>query len=190
LFLDEPTSGLDAFTSLNIIKTIKELAVSQKKIVLMTIHQPRTDILDLLDKVFLLSLGKCVFFGSNEGMGLLKLDTLDHFAKLNFQIPPNVNPSDFYLDITTFDQRTDELRTETNARIEMFVREFEKKSLTTDESSKMIVDTNHERQIHTQWPSSALNEFTVLSERYFKDALRDQAFVGATFGQNIFLLVC
>eukprot|EP00842_Homolaphlyctis_polyrhiza_P003077 jgi/Hompol1/3770/HPOL_006734-RA len=46
LFLDEPTSGLDAFNAFNVIKTIKDLAVAQNKIVLMTIHQPRTDILD------------------------------------------------------------------------------------------------------------------------------------------------
>lgn len=42
LFLDEPTSGLDAFNALKIITTIKELAVKQGKVVLMTIHQPRT----------------------------------------------------------------------------------------------------------------------------------------------------
>lgn len=42
LFLDEPTSGLDAFNALNIIKAIKEMAVRDGKICLMTIHQPRT----------------------------------------------------------------------------------------------------------------------------------------------------
>ena len=51
LFLDEPTSGLDAFTALNIITTIKNYAREQNKVILMTVHQPRTDILNLFDKV-------------------------------------------------------------------------------------------------------------------------------------------
>jgi ABC-type multidrug transport system ATPase subunit len=187
LFLDEPTSGLDAFTALNIIKTIKDLAISQKKIILMTIHQPRTDILDMIDKVFLLSMGKCVFFGPNQGTKLLKSDALDHFAKLSFEIPPNINASDFYLDITTFDQRSDELRKETKARIEMFVTEFEKKAQWMDETTK--VSTKPPGKIHTQWPTSGLNEFLVLWDRYSKDSIRDKAFIGSTFGQNIFMLV-
>jgi ABC-type multidrug transport system ATPase subunit len=57
LFLDEPTSGLDSFTAFNIISTLKNLAVKQNKICLITIHQPRTDILDLFDKIILLSAG-------------------------------------------------------------------------------------------------------------------------------------
>lgn len=67
-FLDEPTSGLDSFTALNIIDTIKRIAVRDNKIVLMTIHQPRTDILNLFDKVLLLSAGKQVWFGSTKGI--------------------------------------------------------------------------------------------------------------------------
>ena len=35
LFLDEPTSGLDAFTAINIIKTVKKIAVNQHKIVIL-----------------------------------------------------------------------------------------------------------------------------------------------------------
>ena len=71
LFLDEPTSGLDSFNAFNIIETIKKLAVEKGKVVLMTIHQPRTDILELFDKIILLSAGKCVWFGSTPG-------TFDH----------------------------------------------------------------------------------------------------------------
>ncbi|KAJ3220188.1 hypothetical protein HDU67_005514 [Dinochytrium kinnereticum] len=44
LFLDEPTSGLDAFTAVNIISTVSRIAKTRNASVLMTIHQPRTDI--------------------------------------------------------------------------------------------------------------------------------------------------
>jgi ABC-2 type transport system ATP-binding protein len=43
LFLDEPTSGLDAFTAVNIISTVSNLAKNpaRKTTVMLTIHQPR-----------------------------------------------------------------------------------------------------------------------------------------------------
>ena len=68
LFLDEPTSGLDAFNAFNVIESIKKVTVQESKIVLMTIHQPRTDILELFDKILLLSRGQTVFFGSTQGI--------------------------------------------------------------------------------------------------------------------------
>jgi ABC-type multidrug transport system ATPase subunit len=124
---------------LKIITTIKELAVAQNQIVLMTIHQPRTDIMVLLDKVLLLTMGKCVWYGSNKG-------ALEHFATLGYQIPENTNPSGYYLCITTLNQRSDELRTITKARIELFAKakkvKFEYKG----------VHPNH-RDEKTQWPS-------------------------------------
>jgi ABC-type multidrug transport system ATPase subunit len=87
LFLDEPTSGLDASTALNIISLIKELAKARGMVVLMTIHQPRTDILDLFDKIILLSVGKTVWYGRTDS-------AIEHFNKLGFPLPNKTNPSD------------------------------------------------------------------------------------------------
>ena len=67
LFLDEPTSGLDAFNAFNVIENLKNLAMEQSKIIVLTIHQPRTDILELFDKIILLSIGKPVWFGTTSG---------------------------------------------------------------------------------------------------------------------------
>jgi ABC-type multidrug transport system ATPase subunit len=39
LFLDEPTSGLDAFNAFNAMETLKNLAKTENKIILLTIHQ-------------------------------------------------------------------------------------------------------------------------------------------------------
>jgi ABC-type multidrug transport system ATPase subunit len=98
LFLDEPTSGLDAFTAFNIISNIKAIAKKRNKIVIMTIHQPRTDIMDLIDKILLLSSGKTVWLGSTSG-------ALERFEKFGHVLPPNTNPSDFFMDLVTVDQR-------------------------------------------------------------------------------------
>jgi ABC-type multidrug transport system ATPase subunit len=51
----------------------------------MTIHQPRTDILELFDKIILLSAGRTLFYGT---LG----EALDFFTSLDFNLPPKTNP--------------------------------------------------------------------------------------------------
>jgi ABC-type multidrug transport system ATPase subunit len=173
---------LDAFTALNIIKTIKELAVSQKKIVLMTIHQPRTDILNLLDKIFLLSMGKCVWFGPNKS-------ALEHFAELGYSIPDNTNASDFYMDLTTFDQRTDELILTSTGKIKMFVSEFEKNLEIIQVVKELKINFEGFNNDSIRFHSTISNEFMVLCDRYFKDAVCDKAVLFAILMQNVLLLI-
>ncbi|KAH3859055.1 hypothetical protein DPMN_101701 [Dreissena polymorpha] len=50
IFLDEPTSGIDSYTARYLISNLRNLA-RRGKIVLLTIHQPSSDIFTLLDKV-------------------------------------------------------------------------------------------------------------------------------------------
>ncbi|KAJ3267892.1 hypothetical protein HK104_005573, partial [Borealophlyctis nickersoniae] len=64
LFLDEPTSGLDAYTAFFIVEMVKRLATAKDMIVIMSIHQPRTDILALFSKIMLLSMGQSLFYGA------------------------------------------------------------------------------------------------------------------------------
>jgi len=64
IFLDEPTSGLDASSSLSIIKLLKNLADGKRTIV-TTIHQPRTEIFRMFDKILLMDRGgRVLFLGS------------------------------------------------------------------------------------------------------------------------------
>jgi ABC-type multidrug transport system ATPase subunit len=122
MFLDEPTSGLDAFTAFNIISTLKDIAVKRKKIVIMTIHQPRTDIMELIDKVLLLSAGKTVWLGSAKS-------ALEHFHVEGYRIPLNTNPSDFFIDLITIDHRNDEARKISEERVNKLTASWEKRRL-------------------------------------------------------------
>ena len=104
LFLDEPTSGLDAYTAYSIIETITQVAKNKAKTVVMTIHQPREDILFLFDKILLLAHGRTIFFGPVQV-------ALDYFQSIGFECPRYVNPADFFMDTISLDL-TDELTRE------------------------------------------------------------------------------
>src|SRR5690606_20447454 len=63
LFLDEPTSGLDAFNAFNVIECLVTLAKNYRRTVVFTIHQPRSNIVALFDRLILLAKGKTVYSG-------------------------------------------------------------------------------------------------------------------------------
>ena len=98
LFLDEPTTGLDAFNAQMLVETIKNLAIEENKIVLLTIHQPRPDVLMMFDSIILMTQGKVAFFGSlSEG--------LEYFSSIGFPCPSLMNPADYFIDLITVDTR-------------------------------------------------------------------------------------
>ena len=55
LFLDEPTSGLDSYNARNVIESLVKLSRDYERTVVFTIHQPRSNIVSLFDKLLLLS---------------------------------------------------------------------------------------------------------------------------------------
>ena len=89
ILLDEPTTGLDSFTAHSLIKTLSNLVKTRNKIVLLTIHQPRSDIFTLFDRIGILSQGEMVYFGEREKL-------VAHFTDAGFPCPTYVNPLDHY----------------------------------------------------------------------------------------------
>jgi ABC-type multidrug transport system ATPase subunit/pSer/pThr/pTyr-binding forkhead associated (FHA) protein len=68
LLLDEPTSGLDGRSALQLVKQCRGLA-NAGRTVMMTIHQPREEALQLFDQVLLLTQrGKLAYFGPPAGI--------------------------------------------------------------------------------------------------------------------------
>ncbi|KAK4700817.1 hypothetical protein P7C70_g5427, partial [Phenoliferia sp. Uapishka_3] len=93
LILDEPTTGLDSFTANQLLKTLSRLA-RRGRVVILSIHQPRSDAFHLFDKVTLLSSGSIVYSGFTSGI-------LDHFREQGFTPDENTNPLDFVVDVRT-----------------------------------------------------------------------------------------
>jgi len=101
LFLDEPTSGLDSFQALSVMECMKDLA-DNGRLVISVIHQPRSSIYNMFDKLLLLSEGRTMYFGPSA-------DAVGHFARLGHDCPSSFNPADYFLDILSPDNRTDGL---------------------------------------------------------------------------------
>ncbi|KAK2623600.1 hypothetical protein QTJ16_007154 [Diplocarpon rosae] len=93
LFLDEPTSGLDAYNAFNVIECLVTLAKTYKRTVIFTIHQPRSNIVALFDRLLLLAKGKTVYSGDFS-------QCQDFFDKIGYSCPPGFNIADYLVDLT------------------------------------------------------------------------------------------
>lgn len=96
VFLDEPTTGLDSKASYKIVEWLVNYARREKKIFLVTIHSPSSDILFLFDKILLLSQGHQVYFGPVVG-------AVPFFGEVGLPIPDETNPADFFLETINID---------------------------------------------------------------------------------------
>lgn len=93
LFLDEPTSGLDAFNAYNVIECLVTLAKNYKRTVIFTIHQPRSNIVALFDRLVLLAQGRTVYSGPFT-------QCQPYFDSIGYECPPGFNIADYLVDLT------------------------------------------------------------------------------------------
>ena len=125
LLLDEPTSGLDSTASADLISNLKSFA-KKGVTVCMVIHQPRAEILDMIDDIIVLREGgrlvyvvsdllcfenmnrslsrvtahSRVFISNNRYKGPTSR-ALNFFETFGYKRPNRTSPADFILDVTT-----------------------------------------------------------------------------------------
>lgn len=100
MMLDEPTSSLDSCTALNLIKLLKQYAIKEQKTIIISIHQPSSQIFYLFDKLLLLNQGQMMYFGSIQQV----LPYFQHFNHYMQQL--SYNPADFLMEIIkTIDEK-------------------------------------------------------------------------------------
>ena len=92
LFVDEATTGLSAADALSVMHILRGLAFRGHS-VLITIHQPRQDIVDMFDKILLLTRdGRLAFLGPPT-------ELVSHFQSFSgTECLPRANTADFVLD--------------------------------------------------------------------------------------------
>ena len=95
IFLDEPTTGLDSYNAYEVVKITRELAKINNKIVIFTIHQPASEIFELLDKICIFALGKTVYFGEVNGLN-------SYFKEAKLPIPELYNPFEHIIEVTNW----------------------------------------------------------------------------------------
>uniref|UniRef100_A0A7S2SQZ2 ABC transporter domain-containing protein n=1 Tax=Mucochytrium quahogii TaxID=96639 RepID=A0A7S2SQZ2_9STRA len=95
LILDEPTSGLDSASAYGVIVHLRSLAAKGYTI-LLTIHQPSSEVWSLFDQFALLSRGHTMYFGEAPG-------AITYFSKLGYECPQYTNPADFMISIVNTD---------------------------------------------------------------------------------------
>ncbi|XP_051945908.1 ATP-binding cassette sub-family G member 8 isoform X2 [Xyrauchen texanus] len=125
LILDEPTSGLDSFTAHNLVITLSRLARGNR-LVLLSVHQPRSDIFQLFDLVVLMSSGSAVYCGQAK-------DMVPYFTALEYPCPRYCNPSDYYVDLISIDRRSPEIEAECLERTGILAAQFVEKVKNTED---------------------------------------------------------
>ncbi|XP_047458534.1 ATP-binding cassette sub-family G member 8 isoform X2 [Mugil cephalus] len=185
LILDEPTSGLDSFTAHNLVITLSRLARGNR-LVLLSVHQPRSDIFQLFDLVVLLSSGSAVYCGAAREM-------VPYFTALGHPCPRYCNPSDFYVDLISIDRRSPEREAECLERARLLSAQFMEKVRDSDDhmwkpagSSAALTQADSPQQPNrtrgeevitiskerNQLPGK-LHQFTILIRRHMYNDFRD-----------------
>ena len=94
LFLDEPTTGLDSTNAATMVEVLASLG-KQGMIIVLSIHQPRSDIFRLMDRVLVLSCyGEMAYCGQAKTLETF-LRSLDYIPK----VPDDLTLADFMLDL-------------------------------------------------------------------------------------------
>ncbi|KAF0973210.1 hypothetical protein FDP41_008417 [Naegleria fowleri] len=175
LFLDEPTSGLDAATAYSVMKTIIKIAKGGRAVIL-TIHQPRSNIYELFDKLLLLARGKVAYFGPAK-------DATQYFAQIGYPCPKQYNPADHFIDlITESTSDTDEgkkMKQEDNDRIEKILNHY--KHVEIAPSTSHLETDIKKAKYNANW----FTQFFVVMARAFVNILRDKILTFSRLFQNV-----
>ena len=80
--------GLDAYNALSVVDSLVSLARDYNRTVIFTIHQPRSNIVALFDKLILLARGKLIYSGETS-------KCYDYLERIGNPCPPGFNIADF-----------------------------------------------------------------------------------------------
>lgn len=177
LFLDEVTTGLDATSAFQLIRTLKTLARKGRTIII-TIHQPRSEIWGLFDRLLLLAGGSPVYSGSVE-------KCIPYFEDLGYTLPPFVNPAEHLVDLAAVDTRSTELEAASSARVESLKQTWnvflDGQALQSEEKTPSDLQTRPQKHSTRKNHRSALSrQVRVLTARTLKVTIRDPLGVAAS----------
>ncbi|XP_073006833.1 ABC transporter G family member 10 [Typha latifolia] len=161
LLLDEPTSGLDSGSALHVLTMLKSMASVHGKTIVLTIHQPGFRILELLDRVILLSDGELRHQGP---VSLLS----SRLTESGHRIPPHVNVMEFAMDsLATLPLPPDATK------------------LSLGEFMKIKIPKPTTKEDRVFYANSRGGEVCILTERFFKNVSRTRQLFTARMIQSL-----
>ncbi|ALC39759.1 CG4822 [Drosophila busckii] len=91
IFFDEPTTGLDDLSSSQCVALLKMLA-SGGRTVICSMHTPSAKIFEMIDKVYVLAAGQCIYQGSG-------CNIVPYMQHIGLDCPLTYNPADFIIEV-------------------------------------------------------------------------------------------
>ncbi|KAF3442429.1 hypothetical protein FNV43_RR16345 [Rhamnella rubrinervis] len=156
ILVDEPTSGLDSASAFHVVSLLKTMVVNQGKTIVLTIHQPGFRILELFNRIILLSNGKAAHNGS-----LSHLEERLKFA--GHIIPKHVNMLEFAIEVV---QNSDTLGSQ------YFLKENNKEQNKDEDSSRKLALTETIEEKIISYANSQVKEVVILGQRFCSNILR------------------
>ena len=175
LFLDEPTSGLDSFTAYQIVQLLKQMA-EKNTAVLLTIHQPSSEIFFLLDIVVFMKDGRIFYQGPVH-------EVTSYFSALGCDCPPNYNPCDYVMNLAQIDT-VDELE---KKNLFQATPSLDTNAKTRSGSSISLEQADVQGSDIVLTQSGIMKQLGWLVSREYQNLTRNKAGLGARFGITIFL---
>ncbi|EER08463.1 Protein white, putative, partial [Perkinsus marinus ATCC 50983] len=174
IFLDEPLTGLDSYAATTTVKVLKDLAANGVP-VMITVHQPSSEIFAMFDNIVVISEGCIVYDGPRK-------ELVNFFYENGgYKCPSNYNPADYVLYV---------LQTEPRENIEVLVDAykayFEKRMMSgIDELRGKAVQ---QAEVHSKARVASLRvQLRELLKRDFRDIIRNPTVQIIKFCMTVFM---
>lgn len=181
ILLDEPTTGLDSMTANQIVVLLAQLA-RRDRIVVVTIHQPRSELFRVFSRIAIMSRGELVFCGQPQ-------DMVDFFSQCGYECPEYCNPFDIYVDFTSVDTHSSEREAATFSRMHDITSSYQNSAIYQSMLGKMEQSLQRTDKPAIPFKSkespSGAAKLKVLLRRTSRNLSRDRMGVLMRLSQNL-----
>ncbi|EYC09167.1 hypothetical protein Y032_0062g3395 [Ancylostoma ceylanicum] len=175
LFCDEPTSGLDAFMAGHVVAALRALADGGMTVVI-TIHQPSSQVYSLFNDVCLMACGRIIYLGPTE-------DAHPLFESCGYPCPEYYNPADHLIRTLAIINGERSTCLQTISRIRQGFLQTPNGKRVLEISEKQIADKRYSDESYSnkndqtffnmKHPASFLGQLSALTWRSWLTIVRD-----------------
>lgn len=172
IFLDEPTSGLDTYNAFNVIKILKNMTETNKTIIII-LHQPASEIFNLLDYLLILDDGNICYCDKKNNF-------IDHINNLGFDCPIYTNPLDYLF------MKLLHTNYNSNLLIDYYNNNLDDSQ---NDNINIINNNNNLKNYEKNTNKRFYKDFKILLNRKFKEIYRNRRSFKVKIIQSIFLAI-